>query len=103
MAYCTDKYGLYSKAFAYLDIENSKWYEDLIQGSVRRYRNENRIRVEFKTYQEALDCQKRAVNRNIKTILYSAQPTENGRIDIMMNWKKRQPTRLERKKELILT
>lgn len=103
MAYCIDKYELYSKAFAYLDIENSKWYEDLIQGSICRYRNQNRIRVEFNTYQEALDCQKRAVNRNINTILYSAQPTENGRIDIMMNWKKRQPTRVDRKKELILT
>ena len=100
MAYCTDKYGLYSKAFAYLDIENSKWYEDLTQGSVRRYRNQNRITVEFNTRQEALDCQKRASNRNISTVLYLMP---SGRVDIMMNWKKRQPSRLERKKELILT
>lgn len=99
MAYCIDKYEFYSKAFAYLDIENSKWYEDLIQGSICRYRSKNGIMIEFNTDQEALDCQKRANNRNISTDLY-LMPCG---VCIRMNWKKRQPTRVDRKKELILT
>ena len=102
MAYCTDKYDLYSKAFRYLNVENSNWFKKLTEGSVGRYRNKNRLTIEFPHYQQAAECQKKAAAMNISTCLYFTGTQERGRIDVMMNWSKDIPRRLRPREELKL-
>ena len=102
MAYCTDKYDLYSKAFRYLNVENSNWFKKLTEGSISRYRNKDRLTIEFSHYQQAAECQKKAAAMNISTCLYLTGDQEHGRIDVMMNWSKDIPRRLKSREELKL-
>ena len=102
MAYHVDKYDLYSKAFRYTKVENSNWFKRLTEGSLIRYRNKDRLTIEFPHYQQAAECQKKAGAMNISNILYFTGSQERGRIDIMMNWSKDIPRRLKSRKELKL-
>ena len=102
MAYHVDKYDLYSKAFRYTKVENSNWFKRLTEGSLIRYRNKDRLTIEFPHYQQAAECQKKAGAMNISNVLYLTGSQEHGRIDIMMNWSKDIPRRLKSRKELKL-
>ena len=102
MANCVDKYDLYSKTFRYINVENSNWFKRLTDGSIDRYRNKDRLTIEFPHYQQAAECQKKAGAMNISNILYLTGDRERGRIDIMMNWSKDIPRRLKPKEELKL-
>ena len=102
MAYHVDKYDLYSKAFRYTKVENSNWFKRLTEGSLIRYRNEDRLTIEFPHYQQAAECQKKAGTMNISSVLYLTGDQERGRIDIMMNWSKDIPRRLKSREELKL-
>jgi hypothetical protein len=102
MAYCVDKYDLYSKAFRYINVENSNWFKRLTEGSLTRYRNKDRLTIEFPHYQQAAECQKKAGAMNISNVLYLTGSQEHGRIDIMMNWSKDIPRRLKPREELKL-
>lgn len=102
MAYCVDKHDLYSKTFRYINVENSNWFKRLTEGSSNRYRNKNRLTIEFPHYQQAAECQKKAAAMNIGSILYFTGDQERGRIDIKMNWSKDIPRRLKSRKELKL-
>lgn len=102
MANCVDKYDLYSKTFRYINVENSNWFKRLTEGSLDKYRNKDRLTIEFPHYQQAAECQKKAGAMNISNILYLTGDQERGRIDIMMNWSKDIPRRLKPKEELKL-
>ena len=102
MAYYVDKYDLYSKAFRYIKVENSNWFKRLTKGSLIRYRNKDRLTIEFPHYQQAAECQKKAGTMNISSVLYLTGDQECGRIDIMMNWSKDIPRRLKSREELKL-
>lgn len=102
MAYCVDKYDLYSKTFRYINVENSNWFKKLTEGNLARYRNKDRLTIEFPHYQQAAECQKKAGAMNISSILYMTGDQERGRIDIMMNWSKDIPRRLKSREELKL-
>ena len=102
MAYCVDKYELYSKAFRYIKVENSNWFKKLTEGSLDRYRNKDRLTIEFPNYRQASECQKKAGAMNISNILYLTGSEDRGRIDIMMNWSRNIPRRLKPREELKL-
>lgn len=102
MAHCVDKYELYSKAFKYINVENSNWFKKLTEGSLDRYRNKDRLTIEFPHHQQAAECQKKAGIMNISSILYLTGDQERGRIDIMMNWSKNIPRKLKPREELKL-
>ena len=102
MAHCVDKYDLYSKAFRYINVENSNWFKRLTEGSLDRYRYKNRLIIEFPNYQQASECRKKARAMNISNVLYLTGDKERGRIDIMMNWSKDIPRRLKSREELKL-
>lgn len=102
MAYYADKYDLYSKAFRYINVENSNWFKRLTEGSLDKYRNKDRLTIKFPHYQQAAECQKKAGAMNISSVLYFTGSQEHGRIDIMMNWSKNIPRRLKSREELKL-
>ena len=102
MANYLDKYDLYSKTFRYINVENSNWFKKLTDGSLDRYRNKDRLTIEFPHYQQAAECQKKAGAMNVSSVLYLTGNQERGRIDIMMNWSKDIPRRLKPRKELKL-
>ena len=102
MTNCVDKYDLHSKTFRYINVENSNWFKRLTDGSIDRYRNKDRLAIEFPHYQQASECQKKAGAMNISSVLYLTGDQEHGRIDIMMNWSRDIPRRLKSRKELKL-
>ena len=90
--------------FEYNDINNSTWFADLVERAYRNSkRSNNRIFVYFKTKEDAEDCIRRANNRNINTtgIMHDLF-YEDYRVDILMNWKERRPSKIRRKDEQIL-
>ena len=102
MANYVDKYDLYSKTFRYINVGNSNWFKRLTEDSLNRYRNKDRLTIEFPHYQQASECQKKAGTMNISSVLYLTGNQEHGRIDIMMNWSRDIPRRLKSRKELKL-
>lgn len=88
--------------FRYINVENSNWFKKLTEGSLDRYRNKDKLTIEFPHYQQAAECQKKAAAMNIGSVLYFTGSQERGRIDIKMNWSKDIPRRLKSRKELKL-
>ena len=88
--------------FRYINVENSNWFKKLTEGSLDRYRNKDRLTIEFPHYQQAAECQKKAGAMNISNILYLTGDQESGRIDIMKNGSTDIPRRLKSREELKL-
>lgn len=94
----------YKHVDIYSDINESEWFIALIRGTKERSeRNENRIYIYFTTEKLAKQCCAEADARNIKhTSPMKLLPDEKYRVDIMMNWKERRPSRIHRNQPQIL-
>lgn len=94
----------YNTVGRYEDINNSRWFQALIKDASRNSeRNGNRIYIYFDTEELANKCCEEAERRNIKYMspMHQLFPEEY-RVDILMNWKKRIPSRIRCKEEQIL-
>lgn len=92
------------KDFPYWDINQSKWFADLTEEAYENSeRCKNRIYIYFNSKEKAVRCMEKCVRRNIKhfgiiqNIFYKSY-----RVDILMNWKERRPSRIRKKQEQIL-
>lgn len=94
------------KEFPYWDINQSKWFKDLSEGCQNSERHNNRIFIYFDNKEKAESCIEKCETRNISHVGY-LEYLENTshkiyRVDILMNWKERRPSRLRSRKEQIL-
>ena len=95
---------LFQQMIRYNGINNSPWFKELAAKAYRNsQRSGNRIYVYFKSEKEAEQCIELANKRNINTagIMHDCY-REDFRVDIMMNWKLEQPTRIKRNLPLVL-
>ena len=90
----------------YHDINNSNWFKDIVKNACQNSeRRDNRIKVYFGSFEDQQNAIKECERRNISYIEYACGECSSDKIwklDIMMNWKKRLPSRLKRNKEQIL-
>ena len=88
----------------YQDINNSSWFKDITKDACQHSeRQSNRIYVYFKTEEDFVIAVDKCKNRNIKCVgsIYNTL-TGTWRLDILMNWKTRTPSKLNRKLNLVL-
>lgn len=89
-----------SKLNPYMDINNSAWFKDLAEKAVKNSeRFQNRIHIYFGNAEDALECTGKCYQRNISHIQgYMHCLYDNTyRVDILMNWKERRPSKMRRK------
>lgn len=91
------------KEFPYWDINQSKWLNDLCEEGCDCVRSGNRIYIYFDSREKAERCVAKCEKRNIS----NAGILENTfyktfRVDVLMNWKERRPSRLKSRKEQFL-
>lgn len=89
---------LRQKLFPYMDINESEWFKDVATGACQNSKREqNRIYVYFKEAANAIRCMAVCNARNIS---YMEGPYDSFRelyrVDILMNWKTRMPSRIRR-------
>ena len=95
----------YYKNHPYEDINSSVWFKDVAEKAVTNsQRSGNRIYIYFENAKDALDCIEKCKVRNISHIDgYMHCLTDNTyRVDVMMNWKERRPSKYKRNQEQIL-
>ncbi len=91
------------KDFPYWDINQSKWLNDLCEENCDCVRSGNRIYIYFNSKEKAERCIEKCERRNISNTGYLENTFyKTFRVDILMNWKERRPSRLRRRKEQIL-
>lgn len=86
----------------YSDINNSSWFRDIAKKAVKNSeRNKNRIYIYFGNAEDALNCTSKCYDRNISHIQGYMHCLQDNtyRVDILMNWKERRPSKL-RKREV---
>ena len=93
-----------ARDFPYWDINQSKWFEDLTEEACQNSeRCENRIYIYFDSKEKAERCIEKCERRNISNAGYLENTFyKTFRVDILMNWKERRPSRLRKRKEQIL-
>ena len=82
----------------YSDINNSAWFQDITLGACEHSeRHQNRIYVFFPTQAEYNKASAKCWLRNISHVgyIYNSE-NETYRLDIMMNWKERRPSKAKR-------
>lgn len=95
---------MFARDFPYWDITQSKWFDDLAEEACRNIEKcDNRIYFYFDSREKAERCVAKCEKRNIS----NAGILENTfyktfRVDILMNWKERRPSRLKSRKEQFL-
>ena len=87
----------WAKTHPYEDINSAPWFKDIVAKACEHSeRHQNRIFVYFSSEadfnQAAAKCQIR--NISYMGYMYNTQ-TKTYRLDIMMNWKERRPSRLK--------
>ena len=95
----------WAKTHPYEDINNSPWFKDLAEKAVTHSeRNGNRIYIYFGNDKDALACVEKCKTRNISHIDgYMHCLCDNTyRVDILMNWKERRPSKIKRKEAQLL-
>ena len=91
------------KEFPYWDINQSKWLNDLCEESCDCVRHNNRIFIYFDSKEKADRCREKCERRNISNVGYLEDTFyKTFRVDILMNWKEKRPSRLRKRKEQIL-
>ena len=83
----------------YSDINNSIWFKDLVEKAVKNSeRHENRLYIYFSNAKDALNCIEKCKARNFSHIDgYMENVSDNTyRVDILMNWKERRPSKSKR-------
>ena len=92
------------KDFPYWDINQSKWFEDLTEETCQNSeRYNNRIFIYFDSKEKAKRCIEKCERRNISNVgILEDTFYKTYRVDILMNWKERRPSRLRSRKEQIL-
>lgn len=93
-----------AKDFPYLDINNSAWFKDLTEEACQNSeRHNNRIYIFFDSEEKAQRCMGKCDRRNISHTIFLHDIFYNTyRIDILMNWKERRPSRAKRNQGQIL-
>ena len=95
----------WAKTHPYEDINDAPWFRDLAEKAVTHSeRNGNRIYIYFGNAKDALECNRKCESRNISyTDGYMHCLSDNTyRVDILMNWKERRPSKHKRNQEQIL-
>ena len=92
------------KDFPYWDINASKWFQDLTEDACTgSERHENRIFIYFDSEEKAKKCMEKCIKRNISNVgILEDTFYKTYRVDILMNWKERRPSRLRKREEQIL-
>lgn len=90
--------------YTYFDINQSKWFKDLTKNACgSSERNGNRIYIYFKSKENAEECIEKCIQRNISNVGILENCYYNTfRVDILMNWKERRPSRLRKRQQQIL-
>lgn len=92
------------KDFPYWDINQSKWLKDLTEEACQdSERHNNRIFIYFDSKEKAERCIEKCERRNISNVgILENTFYKTYRVDILMNWKERRPSRLRIRKEQTL-
>lgn len=93
-----------ARDFPYLDINQSKWFQDLTEEACQNSeRSGNRIYIYFDSRENAERCVAKCEKRNISNVgILEDTFYKTFRVDILMNWKERRPSRLKIRKEQFL-
>ena len=91
------------KEFPYWDINQSKWLNDLCEEGCDCVRNGPRIYIFFNSREKAERCMKKCEKRNISHLgILEDTFIKTFRVDILMNWKERRPSKIRKKENQIL-
>lgn len=89
--------------FPYWDINQSAWFVDISENCKEARRSNNRIYIYFNSKDEAEKCIQKCEERNISQMgIMEDTFYKTFRVDILMNWKERRPSRAKRNKAQIL-